>query len=92
MLFSAILITGYPNASASVEDTPNIFRDRSYDYRRLIKFRDGGELQFRARCTLEGDHITSRFHLRGAVHVPALVSIEPLIEMMSRAAAGLVYL
>jgi hypothetical protein len=28
-IFSAILITGYPNASASVDNTPNIFRDRS---------------------------------------------------------------
>ena len=79
-LLSSILITGYPNASASVEDTPNIFRDRSYDYRRNITFRDGGDLSLRARCVLEGDHITSRFYLTGHVEVPELAGVEPLLE------------
>jgi hypothetical protein len=45
-----------------------------------IKFRDGGDLSFRARCSLIDDHITSRFHLTGHVMSSDLISTEPLIE------------
>jgi hypothetical protein len=80
MLLSAFLITGYPNATSSIDGSPIIFRDHSYEYRRNLRFRDGGELNFRATCTLKDDHIHSRFHLSGHVHASGLQSVEPIVE------------
>lgn len=79
-LLSAFLITAYPNATASIGDTPNLFGDHSYGYRRTLRFREGGELRFRASCMRRGTHIESKFHLVGQVEVPALHSEEPFIE------------
>ena len=64
-LLTAFLITGYPDAAASIGNVANLFRDHSYGYRRTVTFREGGELRFRASCMLKGGHITSKLHLVG---------------------------
>lgn len=79
-LLTAFLITGYPDAAASIGNVANLFRDHSYGYRRTVTFREGGELRFRASCMLKGGHITSKLHLVGQVEVPELTSAEPLVE------------
>jgi hypothetical protein len=52
MLLSAFLICCYPNATASINETPNLFLGKSYEYRRVLKLRDGGELSQRTGCVM----------------------------------------
>lgn len=80
MLLSAFLICGYPNATACVEDTSNIFAGASYEYRRTLKLRDGGEITQRATVLLREDGLSSRFHLTGSARVPKLTGVEPVVE------------
>lgn len=81
MLLSAFLICGYPNATASIENTPNIFLGKSYEYRRFLKLRDGGELNQRATVSVRKDGIDSRFHLTGWIPpIAGLTGVEPVVE------------
>ena len=80
LLLSAFLVCGYPNACATIEKTPNIFAGRSYEYRRTLKLRDGGEVSQRATIMVHEDRIESRMHLSGSAHVPKLTAVEPVVE------------
>ena len=80
MLLSAFLVCGYPNAVASIDGTPNLFRGHSYEYRRSFKLRDGGELYCRTQIKLKGNSIKTKFHLTGWCNVPELVDMEPVVE------------
>src|SRR5882724_9441802 len=51
-ILSACLITGYPNASKSIDGSRNIFQGRSYNYTRTLKFRTGEEMILDANCSL----------------------------------------
>lgn len=81
MLLSAFLICGYPNATASINETPNIFLGKSYEYRRALQLRDGGELNQRATVTVRNNRIDSRFHLTGWIPaITGLTGVEPVVE------------
>jgi hypothetical protein len=81
MLLSAFLICGYPHATASIEGAPNIFRDKSYEYRRVLTIRDGGQLTQMATVSLSEDGIHSHFHLTGWIpKISELIGIEPVVE------------
>jgi hypothetical protein len=77
---SACLITGYPNASASIDGCRNIFQGHPYSYTRTIKFRTGEVLILEADCKLDGDKLISNFELQGSSPLGDTHSIEPLIE------------
>jgi hypothetical protein len=80
LLLSAFLVCGYPNATACIDDTPNIFAGVSYQYRRTLKLREGGEITQRAAISVRENRIESRMHLTGSARVPKLTSIEPVVE------------
>lgn len=81
MLLSAFLICGYPHATAPIECTPNIFHEKSYEYRRKLVIRDGGELNQVAKVSISKEGINSRFHLTGWIpDLCGLTDIEPVVE------------
>lgn len=80
MLLSAVLITGYPNASHSHNNVKNIFKGHSYSYERNIDFRNGGKLNLKVKCRRENDLFHSIFELTGHVECNGLTSVEPLVE------------
>lgn len=79
-LLGPMLITGYPNASRSLADTPNIFKARSYRYTRDIRFRTGHQFTLQADCALDGDALRSLFQVVGTVPHESLGPLEPLVE------------
>ena len=79
-ILSVVLVTGYPNASETIDQTQNIFKGNSYNYTRHIKFSDGGELQLQTECVLEGNHLDSKFTLHGEINDIDLVAIQPIVE------------
>jgi hypothetical protein len=79
-LLGPMLITGYPNASRSLADAPNIFKGRSYRYTRDIRFRTEHQLTLQADCTLDGEALRSRFDVVGTVPHESLGPLEPLVE------------
>ena len=88
VLLSAVLITGYPDASASLDGASNIFQGRSYEYNRNLIFGNGGELNLNTSCILKDDHLHSQFHLTGNVDLPPVDRMEPLIESWTPAGPG----
>lgn len=79
-ILSACMITGYPNASASLNNTRNPFHGKSYSYRRSLEFSTGCRLELRAECELFGSQLKSRFFLYGEARLQGITSIDPLIE------------
>lgn len=88
MLLSAVLITGYPNASHSHENVKNVFKGKSYSYEREINFRDGGKLNLKVNCKHENDLFKSDFVLTGNVEFYGLTSVEPLVESWQPIGSG----
>jgi hypothetical protein len=80
MLLSAFLICGYPNATACMDKVTNVFAAKSYEYRRTLKLREGGEIQQRAAITYGKDGLESQFYLTGYARVPKLTGVEPVVE------------
>jgi Green fluorescent protein len=87
-LLGPMLITGYPNASQSIDGAQNIFKGRSYGYRRQIKFNSGHRLYLRAECDLCNRVLKSRFSITGAVPRVAISPLEPLVESWRPAGPG----
>jgi len=79
-ILKAMLITGYPNACASLDDSINVFKGSSYTYQRKLVFNNGGVLQMTAVCNLTCDSLESIFTVKGILKCPELTSSEPIIE------------
>lgn len=77
---TAVLITGYPNACASLDGIANPFVGASYEYVRELSFRNECLGVLSAQCKLDGRHLRSKFHLSGTFPVASLSSVEPLVE------------
>lgn len=80
LYLATVLITGYPNACASLDGSMNLFRGTSYHYEREVAFRDGGALSLKTRCELDGRTLRSEFALTGTVEPARVFNIEPLVE------------
>ena len=87
---TAVLITGYPNACAALDNIPNPFVGFSYDYERNILFRDTSSLHLKARCRIEKNHLSSEFYLNGTVSGGTLQGIEPIVETWDMTGSGLI--
>src|SRR5713226_3732269 len=53
LFLTAVLITGYPNACANLDESPNPFSGRSYQYQRQLTFSADKQLRLRAQCMLD---------------------------------------
>jgi hypothetical protein len=80
LFLTAVLITGYPNACASLDGVSNPFVGLSYEYVRQIAFRSARSLELKTRCQLNGRHLSSEFRLTGSSPVASLGTVEPLVE------------
>ena len=80
LFLTTVLITGYPNACASLDGSPNLFQGISYDYQRTISFRDGNSLLLNTTCDLMDRRLRSTFALDGQVPKVSLQNVEPLVE------------
>ncbi len=80
-ILKGILITGYPNACSSIDGSINIFKDKSYVYKRRLSFNNGGVLEMTANCKVVANELTSVFTIQG--NLPCEEEIEnsePIIE------------
>jgi hypothetical protein len=80
LLLSAFLVCGYPHATGKIDDAENLFANGSYEYRRILHLRDGGEITQRTKIRVDGDETESHMHLRGWANVPTLAQVEPVVE------------
>ncbi len=80
LLLSAFLVCGYPHATGKIDDVENLFAASSYEYRRTLRLRDGGEITQRTTIRVDGDDTESHMHLRGWANVPTLAQVEPVVE------------
>lgn len=81
-ILKGLLITGYPNACHSIDNTPNIFKNKSYTYKRKLTFNNGGMLEMTANCILEADTLKSEFIVNGNVLCEESINkTEPIIEV-----------
>jgi len=80
LILKGCLITGYPNASESIDDSINIFKGTSYTYKRSLIFNNGGQLEMTAKCDVENDNLSSVFTVTGNIDCPFLIGSEPIIE------------
>lgn len=80
LFLSTVLITGYPNACASLDGSPNLFKGMSYHYEREISFCDGGHLSLKTECDVQGRSLISKFFLSGEIEPADLCGVEPLVE------------
>jgi hypothetical protein len=87
-ILSACLITGYPNASASIGGCRNIFQGHTYSYNRTLRFRSGEVLVLDTNCKLDGNRLLSDFRLQGSSPLADVYSIDPLVESWEPAGPG----
>lgn len=80
-LLGPMMITGYPNASHSVDGAINIFKGRSYRYNRHVEFRSGEQFDLSVECGLQGGRMASAFDIVGEVPLEEASPLEPLVEM-----------
>jgi hypothetical protein len=80
LILKGCLITGYPNASRSIDESINVFNGTSYTYKRRLIFNNGGQLDMTAQCEVADDHLSSIFTVTGNLDCPALLGSEPIIE------------
>lgn len=80
LLLSAFLVCGYPHATGRIDEAANLFAEGSYEYRRVLKLRDGGEITQRTTIRVDGGNTESHMHLRGWANVPTLRQVEPVVE------------
>jgi hypothetical protein len=78
---TAVLITGYPNACASLDDSKNTFFGSAYHYRRALTFRRGGHLSMTAVCSPTGTGLDSHFTLLGEMATVEVDEVEPIVEV-----------
>jgi hypothetical protein len=89
ILLTAVLITGYPNASAETNGVSNPFKGRSYSYDRQIEFSGGEILRLRTVCELDGVRLSSHFYLEGCTPGITVRSAEPLVESWTASGTGI---
>ncbi len=65
-LFVAVMVTGYPNASASADGVENPFKGVSYRYARELAFATGEHLDYSARIVRRKDRLESMFVVTGS--------------------------
>ena len=80
LVFNAFVVTGYPSESSSVGQAINPFKKTDYSYDRVVRFEDGKEIVLHTECMFKADTLISEFELHGQSDIPALESIEPLVE------------
>jgi hypothetical protein len=79
-VLEAVLITGYPNACAPLDGSPNVFQGKSYHYRRLLSFQENEQLLLNAVCQVDGNRLTSKFTLKGTAPKVKIEDVAPLVE------------
>jgi hypothetical protein len=85
---TAVLITGYPNASRTTGAVTNPFQGRSYSYCRQLRFSSGHSMSFVAQCFRHESHLESTFDLCGLMPDARVNRVLPLVESWTSATAA----
>lgn len=81
-ILKGLLITGYPNATHSIDNSVNIFQGKSYTYKRILNFSNGGRIEMFADCVLSENQLISKFTVNGSLFIEERIeNSEPLIEV-----------
>ncbi len=89
-LLSIMMVTGYPNASRSIDLAQNPFKGISYSYTRNINF-EGQQMVLEAKVSLSERRLESVFHINGQFGAPiALGKVDPIRETWDQVSDGII--
>ena len=89
-LLTIMMVTGYPNASRSIDLAQNPFKGINYSYTRKIEF-EGQQMVLEATVSLSERRLESTFQINGHFGPPiALGKVSPIRETWDQVSDGII--